>query len=152
MPSQHRKHRGLRTERVVAEYLSQWWKGAAVGRGNGKDVINVPFDLEVKARSAFSPMEWLRQSQKRTEKTGELSLVCVRMNGQGENVEDMLAFLSMGDLTRLLIKAGYANIQGDTVNLEPTRCRWCGSWMIEGSMCPVCKLGDGMGWASSANV
>ena len=141
MPSQHRKHRGLRTERVVAQYLSQWWKGAAVGRGNGKDVINVPFDLEVKARSTFSPMEWLRQSQKRTEKTGELSLVCVRMNGQGERVEDMLAFLTMGDLTKLLIKAGYTDFQKDTVNLEPIYCT-CGNTIMEGSPCHICEKLD----------
>ena len=152
MPSQARKHRGLRTERVVAQYLSQWWTGAAVGRGNGKDCINVPFDLEVKARSTFNPLEWLRQGRKRTEKSGELSLVVCRMNGQGEDAAEYLAFMKFSDLVELLIKAGYGNIQGDTINLEPTRCKWCGSWMIEGSMCPVCKLGDGMGWASNANL
>jgi hypothetical protein len=142
MPSQHRKHRGYRTERVVAEYLSQWWHGATVGRGAGKDCINVPFDLEVKARSDFQPLAWLRQSQKRTEKTGELSLVCVRMNGQGENVEDMLAFMSMGDLTKLLLKAGYADFQTDTDKLEPVYCR-CGNTVMKGSPCHICeKLAD----------
>lgn len=141
MPSQHRKHRGYRTERVVSQYLSQWWTGAAVGRGAGKDVVNVPFDLEVKARSDFQPLAWLRQSQKRTEKTGELSLVCVRMNGQGENVEDMLAFMSMGDLTKLLLKAGYADFQADTVNLEPTYCR-CGNTIMKGSPCHICEKLD----------
>lgn len=152
MPSQHRKHRGFRTERVIATYLQQWWSGAAVGRGNGKDIVNVPMDIEVKARADFKPLEWLRQSRKRTEKNQELNLVVCRMNGQGEDAAEYLAFLPFSDLVQLLIKAGYGNIQGDTVNLEPTRCRWCGSWMIEGSMCPVCKLGDGMGSASSANV
>lgn len=141
MASQHRKHRGLRTERVVAQYLSQWWKGAAVGRGAGKDVVNVPFDLEIKSRSDFQPLAWLRQSQKRTEKTGELSLVCVRMNGQGENVEDMLAFLSMGDLTKLLLKAGYADFQADTDKLEPVYCQ-CGNTIMKGSPCHVCEKLD----------
>jgi len=141
MTSQHRKHRGLRTERVVAQYLSQWWKGAAVGRGAGKDCINVPFDLEVKARSDFQPLAWLRQSQKRTEKTGELSLVCVRMNGQGENVEDMLAFMSMGDLTKLLLKAGYADFQADTDKLEPMYCT-CGNTIMKGSPCHICEKLD----------
>lgn len=141
--SQHRKHRGFRTERVVAEYLQQWWAGASVGRGNGKDVVNVPFDLEIKARSDFSPLAWLRQSQKRTEKTGEMSLVCVRMNGQGERPEDFLAFLSMGDLTKLLVKAGYANFQSDSVELRPDRCTQCGGWKIEGAKCTTCeKLDD----------
>lgn len=139
MTSQARKHRGLRTERVVAEYLTQWWSGATVGRGNGKDVVNVPFDLEVKARSTFSPLEWLRQSRKRTEKTGELSLVCVRMNGQGESAEDYLAFLSMRDLVQLLIKAGYGQFQTDSDKMEPDRCTRCGGWMIKGCLCPNCN-------------
>lgn len=141
MASQHRKHRGYRTERVVSQYLAQWWAGAAVGRGAGKDVVNVPFDLEVKARSDFQPLAWLRQSQKRTEKTGELSLVCVRMNGQGENVEDMLAFMSMGDLTKLLLKAGYADFQADTDKLNPIYCT-CGNTIMEGSPCHICEKLD----------
>lgn len=141
MASQHRKHRGLRTERVVAQYLSQWWVGAAVGRGNGKDVINVPFDLEVKARSTFSPMEWLRQSRKRTEKSGELSLVVCRMNGQGEDAAEYLAFLPFSDLVQLLIKAGYTDFQADTVNLEPTYCV-CGNTIMKGSPCHICEKLD----------
>ena len=139
MPSQSRKHRGLRTERVVAQYLSQWWKGAAVGRGNGKDIVNIPMDIEVKARTVFNPLEWLRQGRKRTEKSGELSLVVCRMNGQGEDAAEYLAFLKFSDLVELLIKAGYADIQQDTVNLEPERCNKCGAWSLENVMCRVCK-------------
>jgi len=142
MASQHRKHRGLRTERVVAQYLSQWWAGAAVGRGNGKDVVNVPFDLEVKARSTFSPMEWLRQSRKRTEKSGELSLVVCRMNGQGEDAAEYLAFLPFSDLVQLLIKAGYADIQADTVNLIPTDCTKCGALKFKDMKCRICEKLD----------
>ncbi len=140
MPSQARKHRGLRTERVVAQYLSQWWTGAAVGRGNGKDIVNVPYDLEVKARSTFNPVEWARQGRKRTEKSGELSLVVCRMNGQGEDAAEYLAFLKFSDLVELLIKAGYADIQQDTVNLEPTDCTKCGALTIKGSECRTCKV------------
>ena len=140
MPSQARKNRGLRTERVVAQYLSQWWKGAAVGRGNGKDCINVPFDLEVKARSQFDPMGFLRQSRKRTEKSGELSLVVCRMNGQGEDAAEYLAFLKFSDLVQLLIKAGYADFQIDTDKLEPERCRICGSWKFINCPCRTCAL------------
>lgn len=142
MASQHRKHRGLRTERVVAQYLSQWWAGAAVGRGNGKDVVNVPFDLEVKARSTFQPLEWLRQSRKRTEKSGELSLVVCRMNGQGEDAAEYLAFLPFSDLVQLLIKSGYTDIQADTVNLEPTDCTKCGGLKIKDMKCRICEKLD----------
>ena len=141
MPSQHRKHRGFRTERVVADYLSQWWEGATVGRGNGKDCINVPFDLEVKARSQFDPMGFLRQSRKRTEKNGELSLVVCRMNGQGEDAAEYLAFLKFSDLVQLLVKAGYADFQTDTDKLEPVYCR-CGNTIMKGSPCHICEKLD----------
>ena len=141
MPSQHRKHRGFRTERVVADYLSQWWEGATVGRGNGKDCINVPFDLEVKARSQFDPMGFLRQSRKRTEKSGELSLVVCRMNKQGEDAAEYLAFLKFSDLVQLLVKAGYADFQADTDKLEPVYCR-CGNTIMKGSPCHICEKLD----------
>ena len=142
MPSQSRKYRGFKTERVIADYLQQWWSGAAVGRGNGKDIVNVPFDLEAKARSQFSPMEFLRQSRKRTEKSGELSLVVCRMNGQGESdVGGYLAFMQFSDLVQLLIKAGYADFQTDTDKLEPVYCR-CGNTIMKGSPCHVCEKLD----------
>lgn len=142
MPSQARKHRGLRTERVVAQYLSQWWKGAAVGRGNGKDCINVPFDVEVKARGDSNFLEWLRQGRRRAEKTGELSFVVSRRNGQGEDAAEYLAFMRFGDLVGLLIKAGYTDFQADTDKLEPVYCQ-CGNTIMKGSPCHVCeKLDD----------
>lgn len=140
MPSQHRKYRGFKTERVVAEYLSQWWSGATVGRGAGKDIVNIPMDIEVKARKDFSnPMEWLRQSRKRTEKNGELNIVVCRMNGQGEDAAEYLSFLKFSDLVQLLIKAGYADIQADTINLEPTDCTKCGGLMIKNAKCRTCE-------------
>ena len=141
MPSQSRKHRGLRTERVVAEYLSQWWQGATVGRGNGKDIVNIPMDIEVKARTAFQPLEWLRQSRKRTEKNGELNLVVCRMNGQGEDAAEYLAFLKFSDLVQLLIKAGYTDFQADTDKLEPVYCK-CGNTVMKGSPCHICEKLD----------
>ena len=141
MASQARKHRGFKTERVVAEYLSQYWSGATVGRGNGKDIVNVPMDIEVKARTAFQPLEWLRQSRKRTEKNGELNLVVCRMNGQGEDAAEYLAFMKFSDLVQLLIKAGYTDFQSDTVNLEPTYCR-CGNTIMKGSPCHICEKLD----------
>jgi len=99
--TRHRKDRGLRTERVVAAYLSQWWRNADVGRGAGKDITHVPFDVEVKARSAFQPLEWLRQATKRADGKCLPSVVC-RMNGQGEDASEYLAFMRFGDLVQLL--------------------------------------------------
>ena len=140
--TRHRKDRGLRTERVVADYLRQWWQFANVGRGAGKDILNVPFDVEIKARSSFQPLEWLRQATKRADGK-ELPFVVSRMNGQGESAEDYLAFMRFGDLVQLLIKAGYAEFQTDTDKLIPIYCV-CGNTIMEGSSCPICeKLDNG---------
>lgn len=136
----HRKNRGYRTERVVVNYLQEWWHHASVGRGAGRDVYNVPFSCEIKARSSFQPLEWLRQATKRADGK-ELPFVVSRMNGQGESAEDYLAFMRFGDLVQLLIKAGYADFQADTVNLEPTYCR-CGNTIMKGSPCHICEKLD----------
>ena len=140
MPSQSRKYRGFATERAVARYLSTWWTGATVGRGAGKDIANIPMDIEVKARKDFNPLEWLRQSRKRTEKNGELNIVVCRMNGQGEDAAEYLSFLKFSDLVQLLIKAGYADFQTNTVELEPERCSVCGSWKFINCPCKTCAL------------
>jgi len=138
--TRHRKDRGLRTERVVADYLRQWWQFANVGRGAGKDILNVPFDVEIKARSSFQPLEWLRQATKRADGK-ELPFVVSRMNGQGESAENYLAFMRFGDLVQLLIKAGYAEFQADTDKLIPIYCI-CGNTIMEGSSCPICEKLD----------
>ncbi len=139
--TRHRKDRGLRTERVVAQYLSQWWRSACVGRGAGKDIYNVPFDIEVKARADFKPQEWLRQVIKRSERK-ELSAVVVRMNNMGEDPSQYLAFMRFDDLVQLLLRAGYADIQKDSVELEPERCTQCGSWKLKDVPCRTCKVSD----------
>jgi len=135
--SQSRKHRGYRTERVVAAYLAQWWRSASVGRGAGKDITNVPFDVEVKARTAFQPLEWLRQATKRAGGK-ELPFVVCRMNGQGEDAAEYLAFMRFGDLVRLLLPL-YGDIQTDSVQLEPDRCAQCGSWKLVNVNCRTCN-------------
>lgn len=142
--TQSRKHRGFKSERSVATYLQQWWPGASVQRGNGKDIINVPYDCEVKSRSQFSPMEWLRQAAKRS-KGKEPYFVVARMNGQGDSQEavpEYLAFMRFGDLVQLLLRAGYGDIQQDTVNLEPERCTQCGSWKLKDVPCRTCKVSN----------
>jgi hypothetical protein len=137
--TRHRKDRGFRTERVVAAYLSQWWRSASVGRGAGKDCLNVPFDVEVKARTDFQPLAWLRQATKRVAASNELPFVVCRMNGQGEDASEYLAFMRFGDLVQLLLKAGYGDIQTDSDKLEPERCAQCGSWKLVNVPCRTCK-------------
>jgi len=137
--SQSRKHRGYRTERVIESYLSQWWENASVGRGAGKDIHNVPFDCEIKARTEFQPLAWLKQVTKRVAASNELPFVVCRMNGQGEDAAEYLAFMRFGDLVQLLLRAGYGDIQTDSVQLEPERCTKCGSWKLKDVPCTTCS-------------
>ena len=138
MPSQSRKHRGYRTERVIESYLRQWWENASVGRGAGKDIHNVPFDCEIKARTEFQPLAWLKQVTKRAGGK-EFPFVVCRMNGQGEDAAEYLAFMRFGDLVQLLLMSGYGDIQTDSVQLEPERCTQCGSWKLVNVPCRTCK-------------
>jgi hypothetical protein len=139
--TRHRKDRGLRTERVVAAYLSQWWRSAGVGRGAGKDITNVPFDVEVKARSAFQPLEWLRQATKRAAASDELPFVVCRMNGQGEDASEYLAFMRFGDLVQLLLPL-YGDIQTDSDKLVPEDCTKCGGLKLKDVPCRNCQVLD----------
>ena len=132
-----RKDRGMRTERIVAAYLSQWWRSASIGRGAGKDIHNVPFDIEVKARTDFQPLAWLKQVEKRTQGK-ELSAVVCRMNGQGEDASQYLAFMRFQDLIQLLLPI-YGDINQDSVQLEPERCTLCGSWKLKDVPCRTCQ-------------
>jgi hypothetical protein len=137
MPSQSRKYRGYRTERVIESYLRQWWENASVGRGAGKDIHNVPFDCEIKARTEFQPLAWLKQVTKRAGGK-ELPFVVCRMNGQGEDAAEYLAFMRFGDLVQLMLRVGYGDIQKDSVQLEPERCTSCGSWKLKEVPCRTC--------------
>jgi hypothetical protein len=139
MASQNRKYRGFSTERVVAKYLSTWWAHADIGRGAGKDITHVPFDMEVKARSAFQPKAWIDQVIKRASKSNDLPIVVCRLNGQGEaSPQDYLAFMRLGDLVDLLLKSGYGDFKGDRDTLEPMRCKMCGAWAFT-LICRICE-------------
>ena len=136
--SQSRKHRGFRTERVVAEYLRRWWEGASVGRGSGRDILNVPFDCEVKARTGLDVSGTLRQIETRTAKSGLLGFACFRLNGQGESAEQYVAMLRLGDLVELLEAAGYKNRKDVVQDADIVRCNGCGEWTVSG-YCKSCE-------------
>jgi len=144
LPSQSRKHRGYRTEKVVAEYLSRWWPHAlANGAGrSGNDVTGIPINLEIKARSTFQPKQWIDQVSKRSDVSGDLPVVICRMNGQGEDVEKYLAFMRVGDLVNLLLAAGYGDLHSNVRELEPQRCNKCGAWTFKDVECRTCKKDD----------
>ena len=128
--SQSRKYRGFRTERVVAEYLRRWWEGASVGRGSGRDILNVPFDCEVKARTGLDIKGTLRQIESRTSESGLLGFACFRLNGQGEQPSDYVAMLRLGDLVQLLRDAGYEKRKDVVEDKDIRRCQQCGEWTI----------------------
>jgi hypothetical protein len=141
MPSQHRKHRGYATERLVAAYLQQWWSAASVGRGQGEDILNVPFDIEIKARNSLDIKGTLRQIKARTDKSGKLGFACFRLNGQGEaSVGEFVCMLSLVDLVQLLRKADYDRLPPD-IDWEASteRCDKCGDWKIKWWRCNTCK-------------
>ena len=136
--SQSRKHRGYRTERVIQQYLQRWWEGAAVGRGSGRDILNVPFDCEVKARTGLDVVGTLRQIESRTKESGLLGFAAFRLNGQGEKAEEYVAMLRLGDLVELLLAAGYDKRKDVVQDADIIRCTGCGEWTISG-YCKSCE-------------
>ena len=107
--SQHRKARGMRTQKVVAEYLQAngWPFAESTGAGrSGADITGtVGLSFEVKARSDLNPIGWVKQAEKNT----GLPVVVFRSNGQGEDAGKYLAMLRFGDLVELLREAGYGD-------------------------------------------
>ena len=136
MASQARKHRGFRTERVVAQYLSTVWSGATVGRGSGKDIVNVPFDVEVKARAGFQPLAYLKQLKARTSISGELGFGVIRLNGQGEDASEYACIIRLADLLPLL-QLKYGHLDKEPTEADIDRCSGCGSYMIR--RCSTCQ-------------
>ena len=119
--SQHRKHRGMRTQKLVAEYLRDrgWPFADTAGAGrSGADVTNTPdIAVEVKARADLNPLAWVRQAEAAAE--GRLPFAVFRCNGQGEDAGQYLAMLRLADLVPLLHAAGYGSPKPDLYDPEP---------------------------------
>jgi hypothetical protein len=116
--SQSRKHRGYRSQKVVAEFFQRhgWPFAESTGAGrSGSDVTGVPgLMIEVKARRAFSPLAWLRQARDGLKPLQiGLPFVVFRCDGQGEaNVGEWGVLLRLDDMTALLREAGYGSGHG----------------------------------------
>ena len=132
----HRRARGFRTERVVAQYLSTVWPNACVGRGSGKDIVNVPFDCEVKARTGFQPLSYMKQLKARTQVSGDLGFGVLRLSGQGEDAAEYCAIIRLADLLPLLILK-YGHLDKEPTEADIDRCSGCGSYMIR--KCLTCQ-------------
>ena len=140
MSVSNRRTRGFATERLVADYLKQWWGSATVGRGADPrgDVINVPFDVEVKATAKFSYLQWVKQQSARTAKSGKLGFIVWRCNGQATKVHEYAALVPLEVLVDLLLKAGYGEMPHDVRELDPVRCKMCGGWSFK-ETCKMCE-------------
>ncbi len=111
MPSQHRKHRGYATQRIVANYLREhgWPFAEPQGAGRqGSDITGTPaLDWEIKARRGFSPTEAMKQSANRA-KEGVVPIVVLRPDGWGEaKIADFPAIVPLSVMVYLLREAGY---------------------------------------------
>ena len=106
-----------------------------MGRGSGKDIVNVPFDVEVKARAGFQPLAYLKQLKARTSISGELGFGVIRLNGQGEDAGEYACVIRLADLLPLLILK-YGHLDKEPTEADITRCS-CGSWMI--GECKTCQ-------------
>jgi hypothetical protein len=121
---------------VVAQYLGKYWPHATVGRGNGKDILGVPFDAEIKARAGFQPKAVLAQIKARTEKSGELGFGILRLNGQGEDASEYACIIRLEDLLGLLVLK-YGHLDSEPTEADIDRCQACGSYMIR--KCLTCQ-------------
>lgn len=109
--SQSRKHRGYRSQRVVADFLRDngFPYAEPVGAGRaGTDVVGVVgVDVEVAARRGFPVREKMRQLDARST-DGLLGVVVLRPDGMGESsVAQWPAIVCLADLVALLRAAGY---------------------------------------------
>lgn len=113
MMSQHRKHRGYASERIVADYLKThgWPYAEQCGAGRyGTDITGVPgVDWEVKARRGFNVTAAMNQQIARTY-DGSLLITVMRPDGYGpERIAQWPAIVPLAHLTVLLHEAGYGD-------------------------------------------
>lgn len=108
--TQARKHRGMRSQKVLADYyVSHGWPYAeSTGAGRaGVDITGMPgLAPEVKARRNFEPVAWLKQA----DREAGVPFVVFRPNGMGEaNVGKWGVLMSVDEHTKLLRAAGYGD-------------------------------------------
>ena len=108
--SQSRKHRGYKTQDLVAKYLASHGFPYALSAGAGRegsDITGTPgIDWEIKARTKFDPAGTMKQQLNRS--ADNLPIAVMRLNGQGEaSVASFCVVMRLDELVLLLRKAGY---------------------------------------------
>ena len=109
--SQHRKNRGYRSQRVVAERFAAngFPHAEPVGAGrSGSDIVGlVGIDVEVKARRDLNMVGLMRQLNARAE-DGILGIGVIRPDGMGEaSIGTWPVVMCLDDAIALLRAAGY---------------------------------------------
>jgi hypothetical protein len=113
--TQHRKHRGYASQRIVSDYFAAngWPYAEPVGAGrDGSDVTGMPgLDVEVKARRGLDLPALLRQLDDRAQQ-GRLGFGVLRLDGQGPaSIEAWPVVIRLDDFTALLRAAGYGTLE-----------------------------------------
>jgi hypothetical protein len=98
--------------------------------------VNVPFDCEVKARTGFQPLAYMKQLKARTQVSGDLGFGVLRLSGQGEDAAEYCAIIRLADLLPLLILK-YGHLDKEPTEADIDRCSGCGSYMIR--KCLTCQ-------------
>ncbi|HET6915527.1 MAG TPA: hypothetical protein VFH56_05500 [Acidimicrobiales bacterium] len=107
-----RKSRAADTQRIAADWYRPrgfpWVQDAGAGR-QGRDLLGMPgLAPEVKARTGFDPLAWVRQAARNA--AGDVPFVLLRCNGQGpESIEDWPVIVRNGDWTPIIRAAGYGD-------------------------------------------
>jgi len=111
--TQARKHRGYASQRIAAEWFQRngfpYAESTGAGR-SGSDITGMPgLDIEVKARTGFSPLAAMRQQEDRAAR-GDLAFALLRMDGQGPAVIGAWpVVIRLDTFTQLLRAAGYGD-------------------------------------------
>lgn len=109
--SQHRKHRGYGSQKIVAIYFSEngfpYAESTGAGR-SGTDVTGVVgVDIEVKARRGFPVAEAMKQLRER-KKDGVVPVAILRLDGSGpKDIANWPAIVPLSVFVDLLRGAGY---------------------------------------------
>ena len=111
--SQHRKHRGYASQRILAKYLADhgfpYAESTGAGRSGSDITGTIGIDWEVKARRGFPVNEAMKQMKERV-KQNDIPVAVLRADGMGpESIENWPAIMPLGVLVWLLREAGYGD-------------------------------------------